>query len=52
MMAGAVGLGPTHNGFRDRRATNTLNPMAPAFRFERKSGGLEPLMLPLHQAGI
>lgn len=25
-LAGAVGLEPTHNGFRDRRATDTLHP--------------------------
>lgn len=55
LLAGAVGVEPTHNGFRDRRATITLSPNIywhPHFGIEPRSGGLEPPVLPLHHRGI
>ena len=34
LLAGEVGVEPTHNDFRDRRATFTLLPMAAPLGFE------------------
>ena len=41
-VAGALGLEPSHNSFRDCRATTTLNPMAPSLRADRRPSGSEP----------
>ena len=48
-MAGGLGFEPSHNGFRDRRATATLTPMAPALWLEQRYAGLEPAVLTIER---